>query len=265
MEVKPMGMRHVFDKENDSEKLALDIVEFLRKWGMWIDIQIFTGGKCYLDDNGELKIRNENHPEKYLRGQSGNDCNGDTTWEDFSNPERLLDMTFEGPLSLLLRHHEYEVRIHDVSDEVKHIIVPEACEMSDEDFEIMCEYLNGKKGWDPAEYDSYEEWLELNQFCDMDEFNVNYRAEATSKIDFSSREEYEDFLMRTASERQARILEHFDDEICESTYSAKFDEETFFDNGEIADMILEEFNKLLEKYGLWYELGFAWSLTTYRI
>jgi hypothetical protein len=99
----------------------------------------------------------------------------------------------------------------------------------------------------------------------MDEFNVNNRAEDAGRTDFSSREEYEDFLMRTASERQARILEYFDDEICESTYYTNFDKETFFDNGEIVDMILAEFNNLLEKYGLWYDLGFDWSLTTYRI
>jgi hypothetical protein len=141
--------------------------------------------------------------------------------------------------------------------------VPEAYEMSDEAFEIMCDYLDGKNGWDPAEYDSYEEWLELNNYCDMDEFNVNNRDGA--KIDFSSREEYEDFLLCTASERQFRILEYFDDEYCECTYYEDFDEETFFNDGKIADMILEEFNKLLEKYGLWYEPGFAWSLTTYRI
>jgi hypothetical protein len=260
-----MGISYVFDKETDSEKLAMDIVEFLRKWGMWIDVQFFTGGKCYSDDKGELKIKNENHPEKFTKGLSGRDCNGDSTWEDLSNPERLLDMTFEGPLSLLLRHHEYEVCIEDVSDEVKHIIVPEAYEMSDEAFDLMCDYLEGKKGWDPAEYDSYEEWLELNEYCDMDEFYVNNRAEYTDRIDFSSREEYKDFLMRKASERQAGILEYFDDEICESTDSKHFDKETFFDNGKIVDMILAEFNKLLEKYGLWYEQGFAWSLTTYRI
>jgi hypothetical protein len=265
MEVKPMGISNVFDKEADSEKLAMDIVEFLRKWGMWIDVQIFTGGKCYSDDDGELKVRNEKHPEKFTKGISGTDCSGASTRKDFSNPERLLDMTFDGPLSSLIRYHEYEVSVKDVSDEVKRIIVPEAYEMSDEAFEIMCDYLDGKNGWDPAEYDSYEEWLELNQYCDMDEFNVNNRDGAAGKIDFSSREEYEYFLLRTASERQFRILEYFDDENCESTYSENFDDETFFNDGKIADMILDEFNKLLEKYGLWYEPGFAWSLTTYRI
>ena len=39
-----MGDRHVFNKGTDSEMLAMDIVEFLRKWGMWQDVQIFTGG-----------------------------------------------------------------------------------------------------------------------------------------------------------------------------------------------------------------------------
>jgi len=56
----------MFNKETDSESLALDIVASLRKWGMWQDVQIFTGGKCYSDDYGELVVRDERHPEKYL-------------------------------------------------------------------------------------------------------------------------------------------------------------------------------------------------------
>ena len=96
-----MGDRHVFNKETDSEMLAMDIVEFLRKWGMWQDVQIFTGGKCYTDNDGELVVRDERHPEKYLEGISHYDCNGNAVWKDLSNPERFLDMTFEGALSLL--------------------------------------------------------------------------------------------------------------------------------------------------------------------
>ena len=56
-----MGDRHVFNKGTDSEMLAMDIVEFLRKWGMWQDVQIFTGGKCYTDNDGELVVRDERH------------------------------------------------------------------------------------------------------------------------------------------------------------------------------------------------------------
>ena len=159
-----MDDKHIFNKETDSEMLAMDIVAFLQKWGMWQDVQIFAGGKCYTDDNGELAIRDEEHPEKYLEGISHYDCNGHTVWKDLSNPERFLDMTFEGPLSLLLRHHEYEVKIGDVADEVRRIIVPETDECFEEVEELVEEYLEGKYSWDPAEFDSFEEWLELNQY-----------------------------------------------------------------------------------------------------
>jgi hypothetical protein len=259
-----MGDKHIFNKETDSERLAMDIVAFLRKWGMWQDVQIFTGGKCYTDDNGELRIRNEAHPENYTNGLSDLDCNGESIWKDFSNPERLLDMTFEGPLSLLLRHHEYEVKIGDVSDEVKRIIVPETDECMDAVLELVDEYFEGQYSWDPVEYDSYEEWLELNQYCDMDEFLVEEKIIDGKEKEFSSREEYDDFLMRTVCEREAKVYEYFEDDICANTDEYLYND-TFYDSGKIANRVLNEFADLLEKYGLWYELCFSWSLTTYRI
>jgi hypothetical protein len=259
-----MNNKHIFNKAADSEMLAMDMVAFLRKWGMWQDVQILTGGKCYTDDHGELVIRNEEHPEKYLAEICDYDCNGEPIWKDFSNPERLLDMTFEGPLSLLLRHHEYEVKIGDVSDDVKHIIVPETDECMDAVLELTDEYLEGKYSWDPVEYDSYEEWLELNQYCDMDEFLVEEKIINGKEKEFSSREEYDDFLMRIVCEREAKIYEYFEDDICANTDEYLYND-TFYDSGKIANRVLNEFADLLEKYGLWYELCFSWSLTTYRI
>ena len=256
-----MGDRHVFNKGTDSEMLAMDIVAFLRKWGMWQDVQIFTGGKCYKEDDGEVVVRDEEHPEKYLEGPIDSDCEGKPVWKDFSNPERLLDMTFEGPLCLLLRHHEYAAKIGDVSDEVRRIIVPETTQYDDAVTEYSTEYLEGKHSWDPAEFDSFEEWLELNQYCDMDLFDYKNYSDGR-EIEFSSREEYEDFLMRQAVEREYVAYEYFEDEICDED---EWNSEVFYDNGRIADMIIQEFDNLLEKYGLWYDLGFCWSLTTYRI
>ena len=256
-----MSNKHIFNKEIDSEMLAMDIVAFLQKWGMWQDVQIFTGGKCYTDEKGELVIRNEKHPEKILEGISHYDCNGHAVWKDLSNSERLLDMTFEGPLSLLLRHHEYEVKIGDVSDEMKHIIVPETNECLEEVAGLVEEYLEGKYSWDPAEFDSFEEWLELKQYCDMDLFDYKNYSDGR-EIDFSSREEYEDFLMHRAVERENVIYEYFEDDICNES---EWDSKVFYDKGRIASMIIQEFSDLLEKYGLWYDLCFSWSLTTYRI
>lgn len=250
-----MDDRHIFNKETDSEMLAMDIVTFLRKWGMWQDVQIFTGGKCYTDNHGELVVRNEEHPEEYLAGISHYGCDGNIVWEDFSNPERFLDMTFEGAFSLLLRHHEYEVKIEDVADEVRHIILLETSEF----VELMEDYLEGEYSWDPAEFDSYEEWLELTQYCDMDLFINKKNALDGKEIEFSSREEYEDFLMRHAVERELEISEYL------AEWHTEWVPKVFYDRDRIAIMIIEEFNDLLERYGLWYNLCFSWSLTTYRI
>jgi hypothetical protein len=43
------------------------------------------------------------------------------------------------------------------------------------------------------------------------------------------------------------------------------EDSSFYGGGKIVGYIHEEFNDLLEKYGLRYEPGFSWSLTTYRI
>ena len=68
--------------------------------------------------------------------------------------------------------------------------------------------------------------------------------------------------MRQAVEREYVVYEHFEDEIDDEV---DWGSETFYDNNRIASMIIEEFNNLLEKYGLWYDLCFSWSLTAYRI
>lgn len=173
-------------------------------------------------------------------------------------------MTFEGPLYLLLRHHEYEVFIEDVSEEAKHIILPEKYMDEVEDLvdEFMTADLEYKTSWDPAEYDSYEEWLELNQYCDMDELSVEGDMKENN-IDFSSKDEYEDFLLKSVSARESKIREYFMDDLYDG--EEEFEEELFFDGGRIANQIFHEFDELLEKYGLWYELCFSWGLTKYRI
>ncbi|MGN0436883.1 MAG: hypothetical protein ACI4F4_00040 [Lachnospiraceae bacterium] len=254
---------HIFSKETDSTKIAMEIFTFLKKWGLWKEVQIFTGGKCYTDEKGELQIRDEACLEKYTTGITGiPDCNGDLTYADYSNPERLLDMTFEGPLYLLLNYGDYEVCIDDTSEEVRHFIIEENSDFQEEVDDLMEAYLEGKIGWDPIEYDSYEEWLQLNRYYDMDAFIADSEGRDCNKIEFSSREEYEDFILRRATVREAEIRAYFEDVIYDSTdYSHKI----FFHDGKVPNQIIKEFNDLLAKYGLRYELGFSWSLTTYRI
>ena len=260
-----MGNNHFFNKETDSEKLAMEIVAYLRKWGMWQDVQIFTGGKCYTDENGELVIRDEEHPEKYTRGiNCYNDCNSDAVFEDYSNPERLLDMTFEGPLHQLIRYGEYEVKLKDVSNEIRHILLNKAYVFLDEADALMDEYIQADC-LKISENHSNEEWLELNEYSDLDSYVAANSTYGDKKNEFSSREEYEVFLMCQACEREELIEKYYTDEICDdSEWDYLWKNESFFDGGSIANMVIEEFNNLLKKYGLWYERCFSWSLTTYR-
>lgn len=69
------------------------------------------------------------------------------------------------------------------------------------------------------------------------------------------------FLEKCEVTRELKIWKYFEDYV----YKAHADDDVmFFDDGKIAGMVLNEFDELLAKYGLWYELGFSWSLTAYR-
>ena len=258
-----MEVQHtIFNKETDSEKLAMDIVEFLKKWGMWQDVQIFTGGKCYKDNNGELEIRNEDHPEKFLTGFAGRGCDGKIIYEEYSNPERLLDMTFEGSFYSLLQYDEYNVDLKNVSEEVKKMLVHEADSYQ---FEIIClvdEFMEGNEFWDPVEYDSCEEWLELNDYDDMSDLILSADDIKNIPSDFTSRNEYEDFWIKMIAAYEQKGWNYFEKNIYEQMNE---EDSHFYGGGKIVGCILEEFDDLLKKYSLWYEPGFSWSLTTYRV
>lgn len=271
-----MGADHIFNKDEDTEKLAMDIVAFLRKWGMWRDTQIFTGGKCYTyDKESGLSIRDELHPENYMGGHLAvHDCNGNTVYEykDYSNSERLLDMTFEGPLYSLLNEDEYRVTIGDLSEEAKHIIVPQMkmsllgdsrllYSVDDEAYECVEEFVEDQM-WDPMVDDSYEEWLERTEFeyCDLME---DLTEDIPKQREFSAREEYEYFLFITTRLREEKLMEDFRNRVCDNIYS----DETLllYDIGHgIADQVWKEFDEIFERYGLWFEFGHNWNLSAYR-
>jgi hypothetical protein len=191
---------------------------------------------------------------------------GENECKSFCNPEHLLDMTFEEPLYLLLQHGEYEVEVSDLSDEAKKYITGAeggsvAEKISDKILEETCTYIEDNQGWDPAEFDSYEEYLEFNQFCepDYDEAVFNNKPR-----DFATRDEYQGFLEKALVSKVTAVEEYYGEEAWECDEDI-WDMDMFYDDGAIADHIIAEFNAILEKYGLWYELGFSWCLTAYRI
>lgn len=271
---------HFFDSEADSEKLATEIIGFCKKWGLWQDVCIYTGGKCYTDlinddenylyinPEKDVYVREECNPDRFLTGYTDVGTYEEPRNEErcFANPEHLLDMTYEGPLYMLLRYHEYEVRIDTLPDETKKFLEIYDDSIRDNiEAEAYCmayDYMENKEGWDPVEFDSYEEYLKLQDEIEYDKdiFNCKRR-------DFASMEEYEEFLEKALASKEATLEEYFMDK-AENLVMEDMEFSNggiYYNNSDIEYKIIQEFDALLEKYGLWYELGFSWNLTTYRI
>ena len=268
-----------------SEKLAKDIITFCKEWGMWEMVQIFTGGKCYTDFPIEDKenfvemepgvyVRTESEPDRYLTGVTvpSNPCANEIEYSCYANPEHLLDMTYEGPLYMLIHNLEYEVDLKKLSVTAREYIcshderILDAIE--DECMGRAADYMEDHSGWDPAEFDSYEAYLELE---DPPEFNAEIFKHEPEE--FSSREEYQEFLLKVENSKEASLEEYFRDEVLsEYVYGIQLEvyehfvagRDGYYDCGTIADHVLHEFGKIFERYGLLYEPGFSWSLTTYR-
>ena len=124
------------------------------------------------------------------------------------------------------------------------------------------EFMEVDESWDPVEYDSYEEWLELNNYDDMSDLFLNAGDIKNIPSDFTSRKEYENFLIKVSAAYEKKAWDYFEKNIYEQMNE---EDSSFYGGGKIVGYIHEEFNDLLEKYGLRYEPGFSWSLTTYRI
>jgi hypothetical protein len=177
-------------------------------------------------------------------------------------------MTFEGALSLLLRYGEYEVDVCDLPDETKQYIAEaEGYMVTEESSEKVPEKtvadMAAEEGWDPIEFDSYEEYQKVNQY--YGDCGPGYDEKIFNSLprDFATREEYHDFLNKALASKEITDEEWYGDE--EEWDEDIWDMERYYDCGEIAGHVLAEFDDILEKYGLWYDLCFSWCLTTYRV
>ena len=169
-------------KDLQMEKMTFEMIRFLQKWGLWQDVSIFSNGNMYsYSSDKEKKYRgisgvvfeSDANPEEAMKGITGQrDGEGKLIWKSFANPKHIFDMTYEGPLSLLICYGEYEPNKREIN------------------------------------------LSELENFIDQEVL-------------------FDDFAL--------------------GMYLP-----------EIAGHIKEEFSSIFEKYGLWYDCCFDWSLTAYR-
>ena len=272
------------------EKMVIELIEFLQKWGLWQDVTILADGKAYFPAcNNEdvycglpnVKITVCENPEDYTRGiTEERDCLGNPVWRSFSNPEHILDMVYEGPLYMLLTHDTYETRKSEISEEAWEYIFDHTDILDDylyEKYECQCasdfleKILEDKFDnpdytvWDPLVFDTWEEYQEF----------VNGEAYETGEENLTPAYQrygtYEEYLADMEISESLSIEEiqpiweqMISDAKKEFIRECAADESGIISIPGITGYIKSEFDKIFDRYGLWYDFGFAWSLTCYR-
>ena len=221
-------------------ELVIEMIHFLKKWGMWEGVSIFTNGNRYSYEkgneyNGIMDVAFEENvdPEEGTKGLTGQkDEDGNYIWKSFANPKHVFDMTYDGPLFMLLRYGEYEVLTKDISKEGWDIIFDKT--------DLLDEILYFK--FDATTAEEYWEKLMMEE----DEEDILSLEEVIALWDEMEEEAKEEFM-------EGKGYAY--------GYNLGVEMVSIHD---MVEYIGSEFDALFEKYDLWYDYGFSWSLTCYE-
>ena len=241
--------------DEQKEALAMEVISFCKKWGMWHRVQIFTGGKCYFDsqdtENNDVKIIEENDIVKYMP-----DVYSEEFFKD-ENPENIFHMTFEGPLCdffsddyiAVVQKNELSLEAIKIIKESDYYFEGIRMEIHEE----IGEYCKDFYDYDPMEFDSYEEYLEAAD-------NVPEIVDKTffREMEFASKEDYQYFLDTEMCSLEQRLYDaYFQREFIEYTG-------TYEIGGTVYGRIYDELEEIFHRYGLKMSAGYdTGSLTTY--
>ena len=271
-----------------------EMIRFLQKWGLWQGVSIFANGNRYSYSSkkepnycgiSNVIFESDVDPEEAMKGITGQrDKDGEYIWKSFANPKHIFDMIYEGPLSLLVCYGEYEPYPYEISPEgwdyifdhtdllkdylldkfgasdlqefYDHAKCMSFAEYSEKDRE-ECMY----SGWDPLVFDTWEEYLSFNGLTEeegRDEEKLKPLNELYDTYTHytEENENFENMDMEEMKPIWEKMVENSKKEFkkdCGAIYLP-----------EIAAHIKDEFSDIFERYGLWYDFGFSWSLTCYR-
>ena len=269
--------------------MALEVIAFLKEWGLWRDTMILAAGNRYSYSPNEedvhegmanVSYEEDVDPEVYTRGlTNATGGNADLIWRSFSNPEHIFDMVYEGPLHMLIRYGEYEPDLSSISETAWKYIFSNTDLIPDH---ILTEYEVGDpyelgvhmweelfdnpelSYWDPLVFDSWEEYL--NMYGEDDGEN----APAYTNIDTYEEYRYlmeggaELFIWEHQNEIRAR-WEKMENEAIEYYISDRAQDSEIYGylQSKVKEHIMEGFNEIFERYGLWYDMDYSWSLSCY--
>ena len=278
------------EKNKQMDTLAMEVTRFLQKWGLWEGTSIFTNGNrfSYTGDHQKnykgicnVDFSKDIDPEEYMTGLIGSaDPEEGNKKKCLANPEHIFDMTYEGPLCMLLKYGEYEVRKADIGEKAWDYIF-EHTDILDEYLYAKYECLNAAglhrqimedifenqeySAWDPLVFDTWEEYQEFSNgeaYPDGEEKKLpNYLRYET----------YGDYLKVL---EKAERLSVKDVEPLWKTMVNKAKKEFIAYSGldgnlkisipGIAGHVYSEFRNIFTRYGLWFEFEFDWSLSCYK-
>lgn len=272
---------HVFTPE-DIPAMVRELIDYCKKWGLWRDASVCAGGRRYshiyepgqalsgtgwpmegYDDVWVEDLPDEDR-EWLLSSPIYDSHTGSYEFVSFCNPERLLDMTYEGPLYDLVRQTWYRVEFDELSPEGREEIMKL---LLDRNSKVRCEALDTEireeamsavkglmkrlEGWDPEEFDTCEDYLEFMEQEDpicVGELPPRAVLKEALELSGDAREDalFKEFVKTKMSENYVYGL-------------------TIVDFGELEARVYEGFTDIFKRYGLTYELSTGTTLTAYRL
>ena len=276
--------------DSKTQSLVSDLIRFLQKWGLWHDTMVLANGNrysysaertCCYGSLNYVEFEENVNPEDYTRGiTEERDCLGNPVWRSFSNPEHILDMVYEGPLYILLTHDTYETRKSEISEEAWEYIFDHTDILDDflyEKYEcrdasdLLTKILEDKfdnpdhTAWDPLVFDTWEEYQE---FVNGEAYETGEENLPPTYQRYGTYEEYLDD-MEISESLSVEDVEPIWKQMAlgakrEFIRECALDETGIILIPEIVGHIKTEFDKIFDRYGLWYDFGFSWSLTCYK-
>ena len=277
-------------ENSKTQLLVCDLISFLQKWGLWSDTTVLANGNrysysadriCRYESLNHVEFEENVNPEDYTRGiTEERDSLGNPVWKSFSNPEHILDMVYEGPLYMLLSYGTYETRKSEISEEGWDYIFRSTDILDDYLYEkyecydasdLLAKILEDKLDnpdytvWDPLVFDTWEDYQEFvnGEAYETGEENLTpaYQRYGTYEEYLADMEISESLSIEDVQPIWEQMISDAKKEFIRECAA---DESGIISIPGIAGYIKSEFDKIFDRYGLWYDFGFAWSLTCYR-
>lgn len=246
------------------ENMAIEIIKFLQKWGLWEGTLIFSDGNMYAY-SFEKTDTYKGIP--FVKFKENVDSTKYTTenGKNYSNPEHLFDMVFDGASYSLLNAEGYTVKGEDLSFEAWEEIFQRT--------DLLNNYT--ADNFDVYDAEDVLEKIVLNdfefcnmvifddpKFCNMQDFDTWEKYLKFCGIDIDSRDKNSVDGYHVLSVDDIMPLWDMIADKAKTEIKKEYSDRLVLH--EMRSYIVSQFNEIFERYGLRYDFGFSWSLTCYR-